>query len=263
MKWCFACCRCQGWCCGAVQTVSTLSDVYGVPLGSQMSCQRSFASRKIVFGVTFVSFRTGLSVARHLIWKGELRGAVRRQIATSGLTDSISALSFCLRVISISSFCTSPERTGSQRDRAAHTDRITQCDGSLKWIICYRNLRFHVAHMLKSSHCRVFAPDENSPHSVSWLLKFISSEIFPSRKRDQLKMSWFDSWAEWKHEAAAAVGRRERSICFRHRLWFISVPGARSYLLMFTVCCSDSIWTGGTLNCSSVVSNSFGSWDLV
>lgn len=82
----------------AAQTVFTLSDSYGGPFRRGLrSCQKSISSRKTAFGVTFVSFRNGLSVGRQLIWKEAPGRVVRRQIATSGLTEPISALSPPLR----------------------------------------------------------------------------------------------------------------------------------------------------------------------
>lgn len=45
-----------------MQTVLTLPDVYGVGLVGWMSCHRSITSRKILFGVAFVSFRAGPSM---------------------------------------------------------------------------------------------------------------------------------------------------------------------------------------------------------
>lgn len=67
-----------------------------------MGCHKSITSRWMLFRATFVSFWAGAERARQLIWWEELRRLVRQQIATSGLTEPISALSSCPGVISIS-----------------------------------------------------------------------------------------------------------------------------------------------------------------
>lgn len=101
------------------------------------SCQKSISSRKTAFGVTFVSFRNGLSVGRQLIWKEAPGRVARRQIATSGLTESISALSpplrchLCLPLrpnLFFVCFCTTHKQlpcSAARSDRRANrTDRM-------------------------------------------------------------------------------------------------------------------------------------------
>lgn len=113
------------------------------------SCQKSISSRKTAFGVTFVSFRNGLSVGRQLIWKEAPGRVVRRQIATSGLTESISALSPPLRchlclplrpnLPLFSFFCTTQKQLPCS---AAHADRRANRTGRMLKQICRHQIFF-------------------------------------------------------------------------------------------------------------------------